>query len=185
MPRGRPLDHRDGERPSLDDTYARGARGRGPGGATSCFAVSDTGTGMDAETQARRVSSRFPSPTKEKGKGTGLGAWPPFYGIVKQSGGYIWVYSEPGPRHEHEGCILPRRRGADRAPSAPHSSRVGLVARLRGRILVVEDQDEVRKLTRRMLEARGYPRAGGLRAGADALGLSGAANRQLSRSTCC
>jgi CheY-like chemotaxis protein len=150
----------------LDDTYAAEHAVVVPGRYVM-FAVSDTGTGMDAETQARVFEPFFT--TKEKGKGTGLGL-ATVYGIVKQSGGYIWVYSEPGQGTSMK-VYLPRVE----APIEPISPPPQPSGSLRGSetILIVEDQDEVRKLTRRMLEARGY-RVLVAASGADALRLSGA-----------
>ena len=125
-------------------------RHRLPPGDYVCLAVADSGLGMDEATQAHLFEPFFT--TKEVGKGTGLGL-ATVYGIVKQSGGYIWVYSEPG-RGTTVKVYLPRVRGAAEPPlPAPE------LPPLRGgkeTVLLVEDAAPVRTLARRSLEARGY-----------------------------
>ena len=135
----------------LDEAYAveqfPAARGR-----HALLAVSDTGIGMDAKTQARLFEPFFT--TKAQGQGTGLGL-STVYGIVKQSGGYIWVSSEPGrgstfkvylPEVD-EGVEPASATPAPRAPDLPGGSET---------LLVVEDQAEVRRLTEKVLKLRGY-----------------------------
>ncbi len=125
-------------------------RHRLPPGDYACLAVTDTGVGMDEATQAHLFEPFFT--TKEVGKGTGLGL-ATVYGIVKQSGGYIWVYSEPAHGTTVK-VYLPRVPGvAEAAAPAP------VPAAVRGgheTVLLVEDAAPVRTLARRSLEACGY-----------------------------
>ncbi|PIR50168.1 hybrid sensor histidine kinase/response regulator [Candidatus Peregrinibacteria bacterium CG10_big_fil_rev_8_21_14_0_10_54_7] len=111
--------------------------------------VRDTGMGMDETTRARVFEPFFT--TKKAGKGTGLGL-STVYGIVKQSQGYVWVLSEPGQGATFE-IYLPRTSEIAPGPASaePHSSSQGTET-----ILLVEDDDALRSVARRMLTQRGY-----------------------------
>ncbi len=114
------------------------------------LSVSDNGTGMDAETQTHIFEPFFT--TKEKGKGTGLGL-ATVYGIVKQSGGFIWVYSELGkgtsfkiylPCVDHKEEVAPISRQLVEVPNGTET------------VLLTEDEQDVREIARQFLESGGY-----------------------------
>jgi len=132
----------------LDEAYTREHVPVRPGRYVM-FALSDTGTGMSPETMAHLFEPFFT--TKEAGKGTGLGL-ATVYGIVTQSGGYVWCYSELGHGTTFK-VYLPR---VDE-PVDPLPVRVAARS-TRGSetVLVVEDEPGLRALTRRVLEKHGY-----------------------------
>lgn len=116
------------------------------------LAVTDNGCGMDAETQAHIFEPFFT--TKEKGKGTGLGL-ATVYGIVKQSGGYVWVYSEPG-RGTSFKIYLPRIAEEASTSTRDRQPEGRQLPRGTETILLVEDEKGVRELTREYLHMSGY-----------------------------
>jgi PAS domain S-box-containing protein len=134
---------------TLDETYSREHAGASPGRYVM-LAVSDTGVGIDAETLSHIFEPFFT--TKEQGKGTGLGL-ATVYGIVKQSGGYVWVYSEPG-RGATFKIYLPQVdepvEEHDRAP--PRESAAGG----RETVLLAEDDPSVRDVVTEVLTQKGY-----------------------------
>ncbi len=119
-------------------------------GAYILLSVKDTGCGMDKETRARVFEPFFT--TKEKGKGTGLGL-ATVYGIVKQSGGYIWVESEKDQGATFKIYLPVVKEQAIRAAEAeaPPANMEGDET-----ILLVEDESSVRLLVQTVLEAKGY-----------------------------
>ena len=119
---------------------------------------------MDAETQARIFEPFFT--TKVQGKGTGLGL-ASVYGVVKQSGGYIWVYSEVGKGTSFK-IYLPR---VDQVEDEALPEASSEAPRGAGTILLAEDEQEVREVAREFLESGGYTVLEA-RDGADALGLA-------------
>ena len=133
----------------LDEHYAAVHRGVIAGPHVALM-VTDTGTGMSPEVQARLFEPFFT--TKEVGKGTGLGL-ATVHGVVLRSGGSVGVYSEVGKGTSFT-VYLPRAEAVDAPAEAPaliSRPRVGTET-----VLVVEDADGLRELTRRLLERQGY-----------------------------
>ncbi|MFZ0860388.1 MAG: PAS domain S-box protein [Candidatus Sulfotelmatobacter sp.] len=132
----------------VDESHRRGPTFIRPGHYVM-LSVSDTGMGMDKETQSRIFEPFFT--TKEKGKGTGLGL-STVYGIVKQSGGYVMVQSEEGRGTTFQ-IYLPRIEGVAEKHTAPvpHAAVGGTET-----VLLVEDEESVRQLVRETLAAKGY-----------------------------
>ncbi len=114
------------------------------------LAVSDTGQGMNESTRSRIFEPFFT--TKEQGKGTGMGL-ATVYGIVKQSGGSIWVYREVG-RGTTFTIYLPRVEGE--AESVAHGATRDRLPAGEETVLLVEDEGIVRKLVRQILQSIGY-----------------------------
>jgi PAS domain S-box-containing protein len=133
----------------LDQDYIGRHVGVAPGRYVM-LAISDTGTGMDEDTQARIFDPFFT--TKEKGKGTGLGL-STVYGIVKQSGGNIWVYSELGHGTSFKVYLPELTASSQETEAVTVESPVSNGSET---ILLVEDEDVVRGLARKILEHAGY-----------------------------
>jgi len=133
----------------LDAEYARQHVGVAPGDYC-LLAVSDTGCGMTDEVKARIFEPFFT--TKEPGRGTGLGL-ATCYGIVKQSGGHIWVYSEPGKGTTFK-IYLPRV--AAQPTAVPKREEELPLVRGQQTVLLVEDEPTVRSFAARILREMGY-----------------------------
>ena len=119
-----------------------------PAGQYGLISVTDTGYGMDAETVNRVFEPFFT--TKGLGQGTGLGL-STVYGIVKQSGGYVWVESTPDRGTTFTVCLPEVERPAEAAPQRPSEPRLAATGRT---VLVIEDEDGVRELAARILSDR-------------------------------
>jgi two-component system cell cycle sensor histidine kinase/response regulator CckA len=129
---------------------AKSKRAIVPAGSYVVLSVTDNGCGMDEETQSRIFEPFYT--TKELGKGTGLGL-ASVYGIVKQSGGFIWVYSEPGQGTTIK-VYLPR---VDNSPaSLPFENSSTEARRGSETVLLVENAESLRTLAKEFLKSSGY-----------------------------
>ncbi len=134
---------------ALDDAYRTTHQEVKPGPYV-LLSFSDTGCGMDPKATSRIFEPFYT--TKPPGEGTGLGL-SMVYGVIRQSGGYIWVYSEPAQGTTFK-IYLPRIEGTD-AP-LPGAASEKTFARGSETVLLVEDQPDLRELTIELLESGGY-----------------------------
>ena len=134
---------------TVDDEHAR-TRPPMAAGRYVLLAVVDTGHGMDAKTKARIFEPFFT--TKEKGKGTGLGL-ATVYGVVKQSGGFVWVESEPGKGARFE-VYLPVVNEPEEGPKQEET--IVTPTQRSEVVLIVEDEEGVRELACEFLKSAGY-----------------------------
>jgi PAS domain S-box-containing protein len=135
---------------TLDEAYAR-THAPVQAGDYVMLSISDTGTGMDADT-LNHIFEPFYTTKGVKGTGLGLST---VYGIVKQSGGYIWVFSEPGKGTNFK-VYLPRVNAMGEVMTVQPSITTLEGARGRETVLLVEDEETVRELTRQYLLTQGY-----------------------------
>jgi PAS domain S-box-containing protein len=135
---------------SLDEAYAR-LHSPVESGEYVMLAITDTGMGMDAETQTHVFEPFY---TTKGLKGTGLGL-STVYGIIKQSQGYIWVYSELGKGTSFK-IYLPRLTAKGEAIAAQSAIADVVIAQGHETILVVEDENNLRRLAQQYLQTQGY-----------------------------
>ncbi len=135
---------------SLDEEYSRFHAPLRPGDYVM-LTISDTGMGMDSETQSHIFEPFF---TTKGTKGTGLGL-STVYGIIKQSGGYIWVYSESGKGTTFK-IYLPRVPERTESPAVVSTAESVATEPGTETILLVEDETNLRYLARQFLEKQGY-----------------------------
>lgn len=152
---------------TLNEQYAQDHEAAIPPGPYVMMAVSDTGSGMTPETKAHLFEPFFT--TKEHGKGTGLGL-SMVYGIVKQSGGFVWAYSEVGLGSTFKIYLPQVTEAGDLA--APAGQAVSASMAGSETILLVEDEPAIRKLIALTLKKNGYKVLQATR-GAEAVSLSG------------
>src|SRR5216683_2815804 len=148
MPRGGILTI-ETQKLQVDDEYAQARPPLRPGQYVQ-LVVTDTGHGMDATTKSRIFEPFFT--TKDSGKGTGLGL-ATVYGVVRQSGGFIWVETSPGNGARFE-IYLPR--AVEKEEALPYERVAARSRHGSETVLVVEDEDEVRSLASEFLRSAGY-----------------------------